>query len=557
MNKIEKNILRNLYKIKPKINESFDPIIREKKYNTYLDEIYKDKPISHIKNIENEPLENSSYISAKRETLVSKSVKKNILQEIKNKINNNIIIAKNKLEDLGLDNYLFDKFQSFNFNTYDNKYTRKIVKNYVNNKDRIKILNQIYYNYILGGSINLSIELLKNSNIKEINILLNNVTKISPKIYELKDILICFYYNHLSKYIKTINSIDLLLLLKIKKEFIYLLYIFIYTLSRVRIIIEFIKNEKMSILSKYGKIELFDGNTLNFSRSHPFNMDRFINYNRLDNILNNINKEDLIDITHLYSEHIISNGLFSEFDFYPNECIKNSKKLNKLCPRYKEGKYFKIIRPEKINFKKYIIKLDIPEDFFNEYLLDIYNDLKRDTYMFIKFFTYNSLPKRLEYFIKKYKNYNNKLSINDNMYDDFTCSSFNNYLGNNYDNYKNNICILLIILSYCLNLLKFKDIRDTIFLTIENDMDKIKKIIIIFYYLFIYLMIFKYGTASIAEISLFTLWDTYVNFNGSENLILNQNTMLDVEVLSLPFSKFYTNCFNQDFDGDIYTPYFI
>ena len=128
-------------KIKPKINESLDPIIREKKYNTYLDEIYKHNPIYHTKNEENEPLENSFYIRAKRETLVSKSIKKNILQEIKNKIDNNIIFARNKL---GLDNYLFNKFRSFNFNTYDNKYTRKIVKNYVSNKDRIKILNQIF-----------------------------------------------------------------------------------------------------------------------------------------------------------------------------------------------------------------------------------------------------------------------------------------------------------------------------------------------------------------------------------------------------------------------------
>jgi len=554
MNIYKKNILKHFYRIKQNINESLDPIIREKKYDTYLDEIYKDNPICHTKNEENDPLENSSYIRAKRETLVSKSIKKTILQEIKNKIDNNIIFARNKL---GLDNYLFNKFRSFNFNTYDNKYTRKIVKNYVSNKDRIKILNQIYYNYILGGSINLSIELLKNSNIKEINTLLKNVIKISPKMYELNDNLIYFYYSYLSKYIKTINSINLLLLLKIKKEFIYLLYIFIYTLSRVRIIIEFIKNEKMSIISKYGKIELFNRDSSNFSRSHPFNMERFVNYNRLDNILNNINKEDLIDITYSYYEHIISNGLFSEFDFYPNKCIKNSKKLDKLCPRYKEEKYYKIIKPQKISFKKYIIRLDIPKDFFNDYLLNIYNDLQRDTYIFIKFFTYGSSPKRLEYFIKKYKNYNNELSIDDNMYDDFCCSSFNNYLGNNYDNYKNNICILLIILSYCLSLLKSKDIRDTILLTIENDMDKIKKIIIIFYYLFIYLMIFKYGTASIAEISLFTLWNTYVNFNGNEPLILNENTMLDVEVLSLPFSQFYNNCFNKEFEENIYTPYFI
>ena len=37
-------------KIKPKINESLDPIIREKKYNTYLDEIYKVRELKTVYN---------------------------------------------------------------------------------------------------------------------------------------------------------------------------------------------------------------------------------------------------------------------------------------------------------------------------------------------------------------------------------------------------------------------------------------------------------------------------------------------------------------------------
>jgi hypothetical protein len=161
-------------------------------------------------------------------------------------------------------------------------------------------------------------------------------------------------------------------------------------------------------------------------------------------------------------------------------------------------------------------------------------------------------PKRLEYFVQKYDKYYKYINFLQNAINEPKYSaSFNNNMGN-----QNNFYIILIILSYCLHTLKYKYIRDNILLDLSNDMDKIKKIIIIFYYLFIYLMLFSMGTASIAEISLFTLWETYVNIDGNNPLTLNQNTMIDVEVLSLPFSKFYINCIRQEFEGDIYTPYF-
>ena len=66
-------------------------------------------------------------------------------------------------------------------------------------------------------------------------------------------------------------------------------------------------------------------------------------------------------------------------------------------------------------------------------------------------------------------------------------------------------------------------------------------------------MPFILGTASIAETSLYILWDVYINIEGNKPLILNPNTMIDVEVLSLQFTDFYNNCFNND--NSKYTPY--
>ena len=56
-----------------------------------------------------------------------------------------------------LNNYLNEQIKSFNFRTYNDKYSRKIVKNFVNNS---KIINQKYFNYIVGGTINLCKNLL-------------------------------------------------------------------------------------------------------------------------------------------------------------------------------------------------------------------------------------------------------------------------------------------------------------------------------------------------------------------------------------------------------------
>ena len=81
--------------------------------------------------------------------------------------------------------------------------------------------------------------------------------------------------------------------------------------------------------------------------------------------------------------------------------------------------------------------------------------------------------------------------------------------------------------------------------------EKIIIYILVFYYLFIFLMPFQRGTASIAEISFYSLWEYYLN----EKVILNSNVFLDIEALTLPFNSFYDNFFNQDPNQIEYTPY--
>ena len=68
-------------------------------------------------------------------------------------------------------------------------------------------------------------------------------------------------------------------------------------------------------------------------------------------------------------------------------------------------------------------------------------------------------------------------------------------------------------------------------------------------------MPFYLGTAAIAEIFLYSLWKKYIR----TTIKINQNIMLDVEALTLPYQLFKKNCFEKDTEeGNIeYTPYLI
>jgi len=71
-------------------------------------------------------------------------------------------------------------------------------------------------------------------------------------------------------------------------------------------------------------------------------------------------------------------------------------------------------------------------------------------------------------------------------------------------------------------------------------------------------MPFKLGTASVGEMAIYTLWNTYVKDETGKSIPLkiNVNTLIDIEALSLPYSVFYENCIKES-SNSIYTPYFI
>lgn len=108
---------------------------------------------------------------------------------------------------------------------------------------------------------------------------------------------------------------------------------------------------------------------------------------------------------------------------------------------------------------------------------------------------------------------------------------------NNYSESLNDRLYILNIMSNILSELHIlKNIED-----VEN-IERKKKYIILFYYSLIFLMPFSLGTASIAEISFYSLWKYYIG----ENIRINQNILFDVEALTLPFDSFYKNCMELD-----------
>lgn len=414
-----------------------------------------------------------------------------------------------------LNNYqLIQNFLLFNSDTYDNKYTKEIIKNHL--KNNLKNNKQIkYYNFILGGTINMCSNLLKNN------------IDINSKFYEIVK------KNDLSKLYDT-QKFEINIY---KKK---ILYIFFYIIPKARKLIEILKKKEFT--NNFGN--LFIKGSLN----HSYCMERFIKYNRLDQILNRIHKGSEYIKQSIKDAHL--REIISSDDFY-TELL-----FNKTPDAYvienclsKKKKSFSL---DNLDYLQYKIFLDIEENFFiNKELKDKYVILKRSSYMCIKYYTYEDKVKRFVYGVYNMKDKTHILHPNTEAY-------FSNFLII-IDNRK---CIIEI-LSYCLDLLENSNERIKIYTDI-NDEDKIKKIIIIFYYLCIYLMCFLAGSASISEMSLFTLWNTYVNIDGTKPLIINPNTMLDVEVLSLTFTNFYHNCFNEEIiteesikDEIKYTPYFL
>lgn len=415
-------------------------------------------------------------------------------------IPNNMPNDNEYIEDI----HIFNNLKEFNNTMYNYRYTKNIIKDYVKND---KLLNQQIYNYFFGGIINLSCRLLINP--YEIN---NRIIKIerSDKMKQL------------NRLFRDVND-------NISRK--CLLYIFFYMIPKTRSMIEIIKTRNLS--NRFGFLYGYKYcNISDFTHDHSFNMDRFVDYNRLDKILNNI--KNLSENIAYYDELTIDD--LRNYGFITEKIQKSyDKKYDKNC-------FDNNYNISSIQFKKYTIRLDIPLDFFskNKSLIDSYRILQETSELKIKFYTYNNKVKRLVYGIKN-PSHNKRITKIHNI----SLAGFFNLIGNTQEIYYNNVTTILNILTYCLILLRHK-----------INIEKKKEIITVFYYLMIYYMPFSLGTSSISEMSLYTLWNTYININGFEPLYINKNTMIDIEALSLPYTEFYHNCFNKTI-RDIYTPYFL
>ena len=434
-------------------------------------------------------------------------------ETLKNKINKKIDLISLKPIYLSKNNNIYINYKSFKNDIYNYKYTKNIVKNHVKKNKESEIEKQKIYNYFVGGVINLCTNLLSGD--------YNNIfLKYNKIIGSRKN-------NHLRILFENINNSNYRNIL---------LYIFFYIIPKTRLLIEKVKLNSLKNNSDSNISRLYNfyyNKDCDSNHTHSFNMERFINYDRLDIILyrikdisinipyNNNNSNRDFKQNKFFSEKIHKSTYKKKYDIH---CLDNEYDINNVI------------------FKKYTILLDIPLKFFNKdiKLQDLYKTLQNSSNLQIKFYTYNNEIKRMVYGIKKtyYRRSTEFYPISQ--------SGFFNLIGNNSFIYKQNKETILNILIYCLRLLKE-----------SNIIEKKIEIIVVFYYLFIYLMPFISGTSSISEIALYTLWNTYINIDGRRPLNINKNTMIDVEALSLTYTQFYYNCFNKETEDDIYTPYFL
>jgi hypothetical protein len=197
-----------------------------------------------------------------------------------------------------------------------------------------------------------------------------------------------------------------------------------------------------------------------------------------------------------------------------------------ICLNYKKNNYINDGIAENININKIIIKKNnvVNENTIKNQIIIKNKGGIATIYSFILF--------------------NGKYSIDKNTYLE------NNYFYN-YDNVNGNGNYPENYPEINIKKITLKNKCDTFILIFENfksldtevmTISQKKKCIIKIYYYIIILMPFQLGTASIAEMFLYSLWKFYIG----ENLRINNNIMLDVEALTIPFDVFYRNCFIRD-----------
>jgi len=276
--------------------------------------------------------------------------------------------------------------------------------------------------------------------------------------------------------------------IKYKNYYYKLIYIFFCFVVNERKLIE--------LLQSYNNIHKVN----NFYDIQHGSFDFFISPNEYG-LVHNFSMDRLKDYSRLQHNLQLLYNLFNE-----NE---NENDLD-----YNINEYSSKIN-NTISYCELKIYLILPDNFLNGSLFSSKNDYdnNKNNYLNIKFIhTSNEVKTNIsEYKTKKLCLGNYSLNLTNRLY-------------------------LLDILSYILHLLD------------RNISTHIS--ILLFYYILIFLMPFTAGTATIAEIALYSLLEKYI---PEKRYKINENIMIDVEALSLPFRIFYSYCFNSD--GTIYTPY--
>jgi hypothetical protein len=431
----------------------------------------------------------------------------NIKEEIKQKL-----FSLNEQQKRDLNNSYLGNISNFNNRVFNNSFSRKIVTNYST--------DQKIYNFIARGTIIKTTEYLQIPSFS----LINRKFPESIRKFNIKNI---DSFLKTEEIMRAMDDIDLYN----KFLFIFFSYIpyFRYIVAKLLILLKKNNEANSATLTKkpnsatltkianmYGFLHRFDHGKVD----HSFSMKRFVEYHRLDILLNKLFKNKTVT-------EISDAGL----EFYV-DLLKNVKTKGYPISIITENTYNKssvrkaiITNYDILQYYVSKVYLNIPFDFFNkDNALKLYLEESNICTSEVYYYTYNNKINRFIYYIYvdkeldlKAKFVSNNIPINKKIY--------------------------IRILFYCMKLLKNR-------IEYKFNRDKLIEIIIVFYYVFIACMPFDFGTAAIAEWSLFSLWNTYINIDKSIELKINQNIMIDVEALSLPFTDFYHNCLNKE----IYEP---